>query len=159
MATQLLPQTPMTAIPSPPLLALPLELKLQILSYLSVDDPDDDDDVSLIILRRTHRSFRNIIPHAPYTSKDRTHNGLQLEQAEFEHPYLIPPLNYPCYQCLRVMEVSAFGRSDVRMHWYSSVLDLGVITPIGSSWSNDRKCNACWDDAGRYIQRLIDRVP
>ena len=145
MATQPLPQTPMTTTSLPPLLALPLELKLHILSYLHLDD-DDYADLSLIILRHTHRSFRNIIPHAPYASKDKTHNEFQLDRAERQYPYLIPPMTYPCYGCLGIVECSGFGRHDIGRGWYSSDSAPRVVVPLGSPKASLRTCNACYDN-------------
>ena len=51
----------------PLLLALPLELKLQILSNFSDDDSSDSGDpenaLTLMILRRTNKSLRRIVPN------------------------------------------------------------------------------------------------
>lgn len=150
MATQPLPQAPMTTTPLPPLLALPLELKLQILSYLPTKGVYND-DVSLIVLRRTHRLFRNIIPRAPY-------NGApyksKFKRAERQHLYLIPPMTYPCYYCRRVLEVSDFGRSDIPQKWYSSNSAPGVVRPLGSTELDDRWCNDCWDRSSDCVKKM-----
>ncbi len=92
-------QTPLQTTPFPPLLALPLELKLQIFSYLSG---------SLIILRRTHSSFRHIIPRNRITSSPRRIRTAQLVFAEDNHSYLFPPDHYPCYVCFRALPGSQF---------------------------------------------------
>ncbi len=98
---------PQTAPPSPPssnlppLLALPLELKLQILSSFSDYAGDPDHALALMILRRTHKSLRDIIPNPWKSAKPAKEHFLA---AERKHPYLFPsltdypePLAYPCY--------------------------------------------------------------
>lgn len=142
MATPSLPPTPTTTTSLPPLLTLPLELNWHIFSYFSVDDHAD---LSLMILRRTHRSFRDIIPHAPYGSKAGYRRRCQLVRAEHQHPYLIPPMACPCYSCEQIVDGSGFGRGDVLPFWYSCEGALGVVVPLGSQRARVRKCNACWD--------------
>ncbi len=96
-------QTPLQTTPLPPLLALPLELILQILSYLS-----DTNHCSLIILRRTHSSFRHIIPRDRITSSPRAIKTAQLVFAEDNHSYLFPHDHYPCYVYFRALPGSKF---------------------------------------------------
>lgn len=143
MATQHLPQTPMTTTSLPPLLTLPLELKLHIFSYLSAEY---EADLSLIILRRTHRYFRDIIPHVPYASKDKVRKEHQLLTAERQHSYLIPPMTYPCYGCLRIVKGSGFGRCGIPPFSYSIDSAPEVVMPLGYPKACFRTCNACYDN-------------
>ena len=115
------------------LLALPDELKLLILSNFDEDynDPDhaffsgDDNDprnaLTLMILRRTHKSFRQMIPN-PW--KEARPTAKHFIVAERRYPYLFPfkcgcsyhgschsnrcgdPcfFSFPCYECLRVIK-------------------------------------------------------
>lgn len=88
----------------PPLLALPTELKLEIISHLPHDPYP-----SLACLRRTHSSFLDLIPKAHICSK-LSANELcgQLLKTELEYAYLLPPGHYPCYVCTRVLPLDAF---------------------------------------------------
>lgn len=116
------------------LLALPDEVKLLILSNFDEDykDPDhafnfsgNNNDprnaLTLMILRRTHKSFRQIIPN-PWKEVRPTKE--HYITAELRYPYLFPfscgcsyhgschsnrcsdPvfLFFPCYECLRVIK-------------------------------------------------------
>ena len=116
------------------LLALPDEVKLLILSNFYEDDKDtsnaysffdDDSDsknaLTLMILRRTHKSFRQMIPN-PW--KEARPTAEHLIAAERRYPYLFPfkcgcsyhgschsnrcpdPcfFSFPCYECLRVIK-------------------------------------------------------
>ncbi len=104
--------------PLPPLLALPSELQLQIISYFSNTENPVDPEPTLIILRRTHRIFRDIIPSAPYGPpvlnvldlRSSRYNKLLL--AEHKYPYLFPRKMLPCYGCQRVLNRSAFKEWD-----------------------------------------------
>lgn len=71
----------------PPLLALPLELKREIFSYLS-----DGDEPNLAILPRTHSIFLLSIPKTDVYPKTlpRGKFTTQLLSAEADHPYLLP---------------------------------------------------------------------
>lgn len=80
-----------------PLLALPLELKLQIFSY-----SEDRYNCSLIILRRTHSSLRHIIPRRQLpTWPVWVGRETEFRSAENKHPYLFPLDRFPCYGCFR----------------------------------------------------------
>lgn len=89
--------------PRPPLLALPVELQLEVFSYLS-----DTNASSLITLRRTHSSFRPLIPLGHFTSLPPVSQRAQLLIAEDHHAYLFPPDGFPCYGCRRVLPGSTF---------------------------------------------------
>ena len=154
MANQPLPPTPADTTPTPPLLALPVELKLHILSYLSVKKPflsPGQNILSLMILRRTHRSFREIIPHAPYASVVRPSKLFLLLEAEINHPYLFPPNHYPCYGCLWLIEGSGFGRCDTPA--WDCDLEPHAVPPLQSKKAAGRRCNACWDSVFDYNSR------
>ena len=92
-------QTPLQAIPAAPLspiLALPLELQLEMVPYLS-----DKHHPSLAILRRTHPTFRYIVPRDQFTSQSRSSKNAQLLTAEDDYSYLFPPDHFPCYLCCK----------------------------------------------------------
>ena len=81
------------------LLALPLELQLEIISLLAHDEYP-----SLACLRRTHSHFLALIPKAQIRSGlSRTEVCSQLRKTELEYGYLLPPEHYPCYFCARVL--------------------------------------------------------
>ena len=149
------PQTESQIQPStdlPPLLALPLELKFEILSKFS-DAKDDDDEgvnkLALTVLRRTHSSFRRIIPKTKPTYE-------LLLLAENEHPYLFPwicenscsgrPHSYadcfdpdsmlPCYDCLQLRECIFFRADPARRG------DLNEV--LGDEDAGTRTCDECY---------------
>ena len=112
----------------PPLLALPTELKLHIITYLYVDQTPN-----LACLRRTHTSFRDIIPKSDVRSTSPApllrH---QLLDAELNYPYLLPVDHYPCYKCTAVLPVQDF-------HPYLVQCNLA----IGGACAYNRFCNRC----------------
>ena len=139
----------------PPLLALPLELTLQIISIPSDTDEDDDGDavnkIALIVLRRTHSSFRRIIPK-PKPTYD------SLFEAEEHYPELFPwdrgsnssdpDFILPCYDCLRFFDCAMF------CGYLTSVdRDRSMKTSLGQC-AGERFCSDCWwngpDDLSRY---------
>ena len=88
----------------PPLLALPVEVKLKIISCLPHDEYP-----SQACLRRTHSSFLPLIPKSDIRSKlTETELCNQLLRTELEYAYLLPPAHYPCYFCARVQPLDAF---------------------------------------------------
>ena len=88
----------------PPLLALPNELKLDIISRLLHDEYP-----SQACLRRTHSSFLPLIPKSDIRSNlTETELCNQLLRTELEYAYLFPPEHYPCYFCARVQPLGAF---------------------------------------------------
>ena len=154
---------PQTAPPSPPisnlppLLALPLELKLQILSSFSDYDSDPDHALALVILRRTHKSLRDIIPN-PWKSAEPAKEHFLA--AERQHPYLFPwrcscehypecipehysepfPLFYPCYYCMRLKDRFEFRN-------YVIAIDDDEPAPRNINEKQPailRKCDHCW---------------
>lgn len=111
-----------STVPLAPLLALPLELKQLIFDYLSVDE---DLELSLTILRRTHPILRNVIPRQDLSPGRRlkTIHGegfhcrlirlkygrqKQLLMCELKYPYLFAAGLYPCYCCSQVLEENHF---------------------------------------------------
>ena len=101
----------------PPLLTLPVELKLEIISHLPHDEYP-----SRACLRRTHSSFLQLIPKADIRSKlSDTELSNQLLKTEMEYAYLFPPDHYPCYMCARVLPLGAFDDSisDPHAHYRS----------------------------------------
>ena len=96
------PTSPTTNLP--PLLALPLELQQKIFSHFL--DGDDDDELALVMLRRTHSSLRQTISRATWAPR---RIELQFHAAERKHRYLFPLGCYPCYGCLAVRPRRRFG--------------------------------------------------
>ena len=89
---------------SPSLVTLPVELKLEIISYLPHDEYP-----TRACLRRTHPSFFHIIPKSDIRSRlALTKFADQLLETELEYAYLFPPEHYPCYLCVRVLPLGAF---------------------------------------------------
>lgn len=81
--------------PLSPLLALPLELKLEIISYLIPSDTPD-----LALLRRTYSSFHAAIPKSQLRSKPTALELRdQLFNAQFFYSYLLPNQHLPCREC------------------------------------------------------------
>ena len=133
------PRTTSTA-PLPPLLALPLELKLQILTYLT-----DTKHCSLVILRRTHSSFRHIIPRDRITSSPRAIKTVQLVFAEDNLSYLFPHDYYPCYFCFRALPGSKFDFFyTVHGQRYGWKRRKVVSSNRGGIFQGTRRCNDCY---------------
>ncbi len=112
----------------PPLLALPMELKLQIILCLP-----HDKSPNLACLRRTHTSFRDIIPK----SDIRSHLSpsllcSQLLDTELNHSYLLPLHHFPCYRCIAVLPSQAF---------HPWMLQCNVA--IGGTYAYNRFCRSC----------------
>lgn len=87
------------------LMALPEELRIQILNYLS----PINDEPTLAILRRTSCYFYNLISAADVV-RNLCQEILtqQLQNAENLCPFLFPPSHFPCYTCLSVLPVTKF---------------------------------------------------
>ncbi|KAF2016317.1 hypothetical protein BU24DRAFT_199136 [Aaosphaeria arxii CBS 175.79] len=95
MSSLLLTTPPNT---SPPLLRLPSELHLAIISFLpDLKDAKGEHDLALLQLRRTNRYFRNLVPPP-------THNDLlSLELALCKYSV------YACKFCLRLQPKTKFA--------------------------------------------------
>lgn len=120
----------------PPILALPLELKQQIPFYLCGDD-NECSNVTKMILRRTYPDLRNVIPSDyHFVSKLGFTKAWQMFFAEREHPYLISPNYYPCYQCYKLLGIS--------LHSIGSATAKG-ISPIGALEAHFCLCDKCWN--------------
>ena len=130
-------QIALHASPDPsftPILALPLELKLLIISYLS-DDEDGHSIFTMMILRRTHPAFRDIVPRDHrFASNSNTLKRTLLYLAETKFPYLIPLSHYPCYGCRKVLH---------RSHFDLDIESWGVVAPIGWQSLSRRPCDEC----------------
>lgn len=154
------PQTEPPRQPSnilPPLLALPLEMKLKILSNFSDHASDPGHALTLMILRRTHKSFRLIIPNPWKTILPTREHFLA---AERQHPYLFPwkcqyhysncNLNHcfgsrvslhPYYDCVRLVRSCWFRNYKIAHFKDDAWEDL-----IGAENAQDRMCDGCWND-------------
>lgn len=89
----------------PPLLALPSEIKLHIIDYLSHDIVP-----CLAILRRTHSTLLDVIPKARLRSEFTTRQlRRQLLYIKNYCKWLLPEDHIPCQ--------SAFRRGDVASVW------------------------------------------
>jgi len=140
----------------PPLLALPLELKLEIFSYLRRSR------TMLIVLRRIHPSFRMILLKydrnidGPYvyemcrTSHQPQDKWLGLIVSLFRQRLkyaerfsrnkrtgIFPPGYYPCYFCRKVLPAERFTNKSLR-----------GLKSIGGSMSHRRRCVRCALRAG-----------
>ena len=155
------------------LLTLPDELKLQILSNFSNDDNDPSNALTLMILRRTHKSLRQLIPN-PW--KEARPTAKHYITAERRHPYLFPfgclcsdpscvsihcpnPCFYsfPCYDCLRVIKQGFWQRPPYHKAFndfknyeiaYSRAKE-GDYREFyrdlpGGEHAQDRICDECW---------------
>lgn len=124
-----------------PLLALPTELKLHIISYLH---DKEDPEPTLIILPRTHHIFRQLTPFAPYRFRVlsrwdptlRESKKKKLLQAERKYPYLFPPKTLPCYRCLCVMKRSNFDQ-------YVHAQSRNRQQLLGCEDAHTRICHSC----------------
>lgn len=141
--------------PIAPLLALPNELKLHIVSYMF---DKEDEEPTLIILRHTHRIFRQLIPSVPYGPRSPYNSTLRdvrqrrFLQAERKYPYLIPPGMLPCYQCLRVRDRLEFDRFDyLSTDWILSMYGVALFgggrsKSLGCGNAQKRYCSRCVAD-------------
>lgn len=132
----------------PPLLALPLEIKLQIFSYLETDLQP-----SLMLLRRTHSTFRHMIPINDCISLDSQIKRRRMLVAELKYPFLFAQNHYPCYgPCLAVLEGSQFDNCPFhhQLQFTGLWLQLGAIArPLGASRAFERRCDDCWAQGPR----------
>lgn len=109
------------------LLALPTEVKGQILSHLS-----NEEEPTLMMLRRTHSSFHRMMPYTAHESKSWVDRERKLLNAEYMYPFSFPPNHYPCYGCLGVLKACWFRRK--------SIIDE---RDIGGSDAHWRHCINC----------------
>lgn len=155
MASQAEPQSQPSII-LPPLLALPVELKLKILSNFSDHASDPGHALTLMILRRTHKSFRLIIPN-PWRDIRATEEHFLA--AERQHSYLLPfecrchptctsqhcpePRYsfFPCYDCKKLVRRRWFCNYRIAYFRDDTPWDL-----LGAENAQDRICDSCWDD-------------
>lgn len=114
-----------------PLLALPTELKLQIISCIPRGSSP-----SLACLRRTHTSFLNLIPKSEIRSKTSSFRlRCELFETEMSYPYLLPLDHYPCYSCFAVLSVQNFEP-------YATQTDHA----IGGARALHRFCSRCCEE-------------
>ena len=155
----------------PNLLTLPDELKLQILSNLYNDDNDPSNALTLMILRRTHKSLRQLIPNPWKAARPTAKHYIT---AERRYPYLFPfrctcnlsgpcysdrcPGPYfdlfPCYDCLRVIKWGDpydIPRNKNFKNYEIAYLREGEGDPWEAHWDDpgskhaqDRICDECW---------------
>ena len=147
-----------------PLLALPLETKLQILSNFSEDAADPENAITLMILRRTHSSFRQIIPN-PWDESLPDHGHVLA--TERQHPYLFPwecrcsgqacrsdhcpnpyYFFYPCYRCLKLLSrhdnFCNYQMAHSRLRHEGKDGGEGLSEVMGGENIEDRLCGECW---------------
>ena len=170
----------------PNLLTIPEELKLQILSNFYDDDNDPDNDsynypkkdpsnaLTLMVLRRTHKSLRQLIPN-PWKEAQPTAKHYIL--AERRYPYLFPfacvctrpscysdhcdfpcYLSFPCYDCLRVIKRGVWYAPPDDKPYNDNFKNFEVAYLrerglkcwsssrefIGGEYAQDRICDECW---------------
>lgn len=96
----------------PPLLRIPMEIKLHIFSYLEGPEP------TLIILRRTHSHFRSVIPkvslRATLSETDyRDHLIAAEKYANGDGRLsLFPPKKLVCFRCFHILPVKKFSNQN-----------------------------------------------
>ena len=136
-----------------PLLILPTELMLHIISYIF---DKEDQEPTLIILRHTHRIFRQLVPsvpygpHSPYNSTLRDVRQRRFLRAERKYPYLIPPRMLPCYKCLRVRDRLEFDRFD-----HLSTDGMLSMYGVGLFGGGRTKSLGCGNAQTRYCSRCV----
>ncbi len=164
----------------PPLLALPLEIKLQILSNFDDDTDDVENGLTLMVLRRTNKSFRQIIPKPWNRSSPGRRKRWFYEEhwlaAERKYPYLFPwkcrcaeqgrpefRSNYcpkphffllPCYECLCGL-VRGGRFQNYRTAYFRNGRSRwdrpdAWWDMMGGEHAEDRLCDECW---GTYLGR------
>ncbi len=153
----------------PPLLTLPLEIKLQILSYFDDDTDDVENELTLMVLRRTHKSLRQIVPK-PWNGSSPGRRKRKLTRkhllvAERNYPYLFPwqcgcaeptcrsndcPKPYftffPCYECRRLMDRDNFENYQIAYFRDEHDRWFGPDTPwdlMGGEHARHRLCDEC----------------
>lgn len=131
----------------PPLLALPVELKLQIFSYLK-----NDLQPSLMLLRRTHSTSRQMISAQDCVGVDNKTTKIRMFAAEQNYGFLFTPTQYPCYNCLKVIDRSGFDQ-----YPFSKYVSADVWTgfganarPLGAHRTFERQCDNCWIAEPRF---------
>lgn len=124
------------------LLYLPPEVQMHIISFLSNEPTPDSPEATLTYLRRTHSSFRKVIPIQPFhpinlSVQQRRLMAIQLLGAEHRvrNPDLFIDRYYPCYKCLRVRNAGYFLFSEADM--------VRRYMDIGSSRAHMRQCTDC----------------
>lgn len=133
-------RTPKTK--KPELLYLPPEIQMHIISFLSNEPTPDSPEATLTYLRRTHSSFRKVIPIQPFRGtnlsvQQRRLMAIQLLGAEHRvrNPDLYIDHYYPCYKCLRVRNAGYFPFSEADM--------VRRNMDIGASRAHMRQCMDC----------------
>lgn len=137
------------SIPLPPLLALPVEIKLKILSYFSDDSSsrhsiDPTNALTLMILRRTHKSFRRLITN-PW--KERQPTSEHIFTAECHHPYLFPSSSWSSVKVLYCYSCGSFLGRHVFRNW-EFAYDLFQDDENSSNEDGREHDEESWDDHG-----------
>lgn len=121
----------------PPLLALPVELKLKIISFVSkgarvMVTGRYYPQPSLVTLRRVHRSFRQLITYDPFFHAIGFWSIDQLRAGECNVLHPLPVWFYPCYGCLAVLYVHDFDRRNTTR-----------LKGVGGEKAHERLCQGC----------------
>jgi len=121
----------------PPLITLPVEIKLKIMSYISEGGRDIPSgrycpQPTLMTLRRVHRSFRQLIPYDPYFHAIGYWRIDQLRAGERNVSHPLPVFFYPCYGCLAILYVSDFDRRNTTR-----------LRGVGGEKAHERLCQGC----------------
>lgn len=127
--------------PRSPLLGLPDEIKSQILSYLKKDFKP-----SLMLLRRTHSTFRRIILAEDCIGTNNRTKRRRMLAAEHKYRFLFAPNHYPCYgSCLKVLEGTEFDEYPFENFRFSAVwAGVGAkARPLGAIRAFERRCDYC----------------
>lgn len=118
--------SPSTFLDLPPILLLPSEIKLEIISCLY--------PTSLIDLRLTHTFFANIISKADARRSS-------LAWTETRYSYSFPRSHYACYECLKYIPAHSFCDDS----------KTGGKCSGGKSMEK-RFCLDCGVEKGRYLK-------
>jgi len=121
----------------PPLIALPTELKLKIIFYVSEGGRPMASgryypEPSLMTLRRVHRSFRQLIPYDTFFHAIGYWSIDQLQAGESSVLHPLPVWFYPCYGCLAILYVPDFNRDNTTR-----------LKGVGGEKARERLCRAC----------------
>lgn len=122
--------------PHSPPLSLPIVLKLQILSYF-----ENEFQPTLMLLRRTHSTFRPIISAQVCIGANQRIKARRMLAAEHVYPFLFAPNHYPCYgRCLAVLK--ALNLIDIHLRSSDYRLCGWDSGPKNGRWVQSVRLNA-----------------
>lgn len=122
---------------TPPLLALPNELKHKIISYVreggyTLVNGRYYPHPTLMTLRRVHRTFRQLIPYDPFFHALGRWSFKQLRASECNVLNPLPVWFFPCYGCISVLYIPDFDSKN-----------SSRLRSVGGQDSLKRRCKSC----------------